>query len=222
MLRLDVDAAPDAGLAYHVPADNPFVGVAGRDEIWAYGFRNPYRFSFDDAPGGDDALIVGDVGQGLFEEVDVVQRGGNYGWALREGTACFDPFNPLAPPASCPTTGLLGDPLRAPVLQYDHDEGLAIVGGYVYRGSALPALVGSYVFGDFSRDFGATGRLFYAATTGAEAWVRKEFVLAPVPGPLNLVVRGIGRDEDGELCLLAGPSLSPLAASGVVLRLSAP
>src|SRR5205823_4930835 len=123
MHRIDVDN-PQNPLPYGIPADNPFAdGVNGLPEIYAYGMRNPFRFSFDDQPGGDGKLYLGEVGQDLFEEVDIVQNGGNYGWVIREALHCFDPFNTLHPPASCATTGSLGEPLLDPVMEYIHPEG---------------------------------------------------------------------------------------------------
>jgi glucose/arabinose dehydrogenase len=103
ILRIDVDGPPDPGLEYDIPGDNPFVGAPGVDEIYAYGMRNPYKFSFDDGPGGDGSLFVADVGQNLFEEVNIVEQGGNYGWVTKEGFSCFDPFNPPAHRTVVPT-----------------------------------------------------------------------------------------------------------------------
>ncbi|RME37017.1 MAG: hypothetical protein D6788_10380, partial [Planctomycetota bacterium] len=223
ILRIDVDSPPDPGLPYAIPPDNPFVGVPGLDEIYAFGFRNPYRFSFDDGPGGDGALFVGDVGQDLFEEIDVVSKGGNYGWAIREGLHCFDPFNPTMPPASCASVGpVLGDPLLDPVLEYDHSLGTAVIGGFVYRGSAYPPLAGRYVFGDFSRDFGPTGQLFYTDLTGPDAFRLRRFRIAPDLAPLGLAVKGLGEDEEGELYVLASPDVGPAGSGGMVLKITPP
>ena len=128
--------------------------------------RNPYRFSFDRATGD---LIVADVGQNNIEEVNMVCSGGNYGWNLKEGTFKFDP---MTGQGSADLSGLPGT-LIDPVLQCDHDEGLAIIGGFVYRGSALPALVGTYIFGDYTRDFGPSGRLMVGdLTTGLREKLR--------------------------------------------------
>ncbi len=129
-LRLDVDG----GIPYAIPPDNPFAGGGGRSEIFAWGFRNPWRWSFDAATGD---LWCGDVGQSAWEEVDVVRRGGNYGWNVREGAHCF-----AAP--DCEATALAD-----PVAEYPHSEGCSITGGYVYRGSAIPGLAGTYLYGDF-------------------------------------------------------------------------
>ncbi|MCH7814039.1 MAG: PQQ-dependent sugar dehydrogenase, partial [Planctomycetes bacterium] len=116
MLRIDVDS----GSPYGIPPDNPFVNTNGLDEIYAYGMRNPFRFSFDDGPGGDGSLFLADVGQNLFEEVNIVVNGGNYGWVIREGLHCFDPFNPVNPPAVCPSVGAMGEPLLDPIVEYSH------------------------------------------------------------------------------------------------------
>lgn len=138
LLRLDVNGAGQAS----VPADNPFVGQAGvRPEIWSYGLRNPWRFSFDRVTGD---LYIGDVGQNSREEIDVSTdqtdfgRGLNYGWKIMEGTACFSPS------VGCNKTGLI-----QPILDYGHDDGCSVTGGYVYRGSLAPALRGHYFYADY-------------------------------------------------------------------------
>ncbi|MDB4992731.1 MAG: hypothetical protein JWM74_163, partial [Myxococcaceae bacterium] len=130
ILRIDVDG----GAPYAIPDDNPFKNGGGAPETFAYGFRNPWRWSFDRGTGD---LWVGDVGQGAWEEIDIVKRGGNYGWNAKEGTHCFDD-------ATCQKGGLTD-----PIFEYDRAEGKSITGGYVYRGTKIPAFVGTYVFGDF-------------------------------------------------------------------------
>lgn len=218
VLRIDVDSAPTPPLNYAIPPTNPFVGVAGLDEIYAYGFRNPYKLSFDDGPGGDGALYVGDVGQDLYEEVDVVELGGNYGWSVREAAHCFDPFNPGTPPLTCSSSGLID-----PVVEYEHSAfGLAVVGGFVNRGDGCPGLSGKYIYGDFSMDFGPTGRLYYFDTTGPEAFVHKEFFLAPSGQPFGHTVKGFGRDEAGEIYVCGSIELGPTGTTGVVYRITAP
>lgn len=132
IVRIDVDH----GDPYAIPADNPFAKAGGRPEIYAVGLRNPWRFSFDS---NTAELWVADVGQKKWEEVDLVTRGGNYGWRVMEGFHCFNPA------VSCQTRGL-----AMPVMEYTHEEGrCSIIGGYVYRGRAVPALRGAYVSGDF-------------------------------------------------------------------------
>lgn len=133
ILRIDVGTT-DA--SYRVPADNPFVGQAGRrGEIWAYGLRNPWRFSFDPVTG---ALWAADVGQNAVEEIDLIARGKNYGWRITEGDRCYSPMT------GCDRTGL-----EPPVFAYPQSEGKSVTGGFVYRGTALPSLQGTYVFGDY-------------------------------------------------------------------------
>ena len=207
ILRIDVDSTT---MPFGIP-DNPFVGVTGRDEIYAYGFRNPYRFSFD--RGGANELFVADVGQNLFEEIDVVSRGDNYGWVTREGAHCFDPLSPDVPPLTCDTTNLVD-----PVAEYDHSEGLAVIGGYVYRGAQSANLTGKYVFGDFSIDFGASGRLFYLDTEGDRSEI---FEFDLVSGSLGRVLFGFGEDEEGELYVLTSLNIGPSGTTGEVLRLIA-
>jgi glucose/arabinose dehydrogenase len=143
VMRLDVDH-PNGDIPYSAPADNPFVGKAGRDEIWLMGVRNPWRNSFDRATGD---LWIGDVGQGAWEEIDVARAGVgglNLGWNRMEGNHCYSPGS------DCSTDGL-----TPPIAEYGHDLGCTVVGGYVYRGSTYPALQGVYLFADY-----CSGRIF--------------------------------------------------------------
>ena len=135
ILRIDVSGiGPDQG--YRVPADNPFAGATdARGEIWAYGLRNPWRFTFD-RENGD--LWAGDVGQNSFEEVDLIQRGGNYGWNTLEGNHCFSPRSGCDPSGTLP-----------PVIEYSTNKGCSVIGGYVYRGTSIPSLAGTYLYGDY-------------------------------------------------------------------------
>jgi glucose/arabinose dehydrogenase len=150
---LRIDPLPDGPSSYQVPADNPFIGDAAYlPETWAYGFRNPHRYSWDAAsPSGTGLMLLSDIGQANIEEVNVIQVGGNYGWNLREGTFTYVAGDVVPLPPDDATLDLI-----YPIAQYDHDEGDAIVGGFVYRGQALPNLVGHYIFGDIVR-----GRLFH-------------------------------------------------------------
>ena len=135
VVRIDVSRKKDRP-GYGIPSDNPFFGVEGaREEIWAYGLRNPWRFSFDRESG---ELWLGDVGQHLWEEIDLIQKGGNYGWNVMEGEHCF------RPKAGCDTAGL-----EPPVFEYGSEEGCSVIGGYVYRGNRLPSLWGAYVYADY-------------------------------------------------------------------------
>lgn len=149
IIRIDVrNAAPER--PYAVPADNPFLGQSdARGEIWAYGFRNPWRMSFDSSTG---ALWVADVGESAVEEVDIVERGGNYGWNRLEGDRCFEPRS------GCDRAGTV-----PPVATYTHADGCSISGGPVYRGAAFPRLAGNYLYGDF-----CSGQIWALPATGGE------------------------------------------------------
>lgn len=224
ILRID----PGAPGMYEVPETNPLVDDAdgGLPEIWAYGFRNPYRFSFD--AGGEHELFVADVGQNLWEEVNIVNAGGNYGWNVKEGAHCFSASAPNQPPEDCPSADPDGRPLIHPVFEYQNANapgglGLAVVGGYVYRGEALPSFVGRYVFGDWSTSFGAPGgKLFAAARPDAEGemWSFQELEIADREGGrLGLFVLGFGQDADGELYVLTSENAGPRGNTGKVWRI---
>jgi len=217
ILRIDVDG----GGPFAIPADNPFAAGAGNDMIYAYGMRNPFRFSFDDGPGGDGSLVLADVGQNLFEEVNIVDKGGNYGWVIREGTHCFDPFSPNSPPASCPDTGPLGEPLLDPIVDYSHaDGGISIIGGYVYRGARSPSLTGSYLFGDFGANFGVpSGRLYFLPGLAGDPIAIEEFRIGLDDRPYGLFLKGFGEDEQGELYAIGSIALAPVGTTGIVERI---
>jgi glucose/arabinose dehydrogenase len=194
--------------AYRVPRDNPFVGAEGLDEIFAYGLRNPYRFSFDARSG---ALILPDVGQNRVEEINFGRKGRNYGWNLKEGTFAFDPAGVLI--------GLpLDDPrLTEPVVEYDHDEGLAVVAGYTYYGTEVPELWGQYICGDWSRQFSAPeGRLFVADLFAGEI---HELLIGTQGHPLNLFIKGFGQDHEGEIYVLTTTAGGPAGTTGVVSKI---
>ena len=217
ILRIDVNGTADIGQNYLIPPDNPFTSGESRPEIFAYGFRNPYRFSFDVAEAGQrPRLFVADVGQAMMEEVSLVEPGGNYGWPIREGTACFNVQNWSQPFESCPTGGL-----SEPIIAYTHAEDLsAIIGGMVYRGTALPKLAGSYVFGDWGR---GNGRLFVAhpPALGMGLWKPVE-IQVKIPGNKSGIgqLLGIGQDEERELYLLTkAPGTGPTGNSGVVYKI---
>jgi len=173
ILRIDVDRR-DQGLAYAIPSDNPFAGrAAARGEIFAFGFRNPWQLAFDPPTG---RLWAADVGQDLIEEIDLVVNGGNYGWSVAEGT---QPFGGQA---------AVG-PLVEPVWEYDHQVGKSVTGGRVYRGRAIPELVGRYVYGDF-----VSGRM-WALTVDDAGIATANHALAWN----GLPIFGFGEDADGEL-----------------------
>jgi len=178
ILRLDVGPQPD-GKPYGIPADNPLVDRAGaRPEIWAYGLRNPWRFSFDRKTG---ELWAGDVGQNAYEFVHVVRKGGNHGWDLLEGFHRFELPKGSEPP----------EPLVPPVFEYPHADGLSITGGFVYRGRAIPALDGWYVFGDY------VTRKLWAIRRAGEGQVEHMTLL-----PASVIMSAFAQDRDGELLLV--------------------
>jgi glucose/arabinose dehydrogenase len=228
ILRIDVDS----GTPYGVPADNPFVGRDGLDEIYAYGLRNPYRMSFD--MGGTHQLFVGDAGQGRWEEVNLVTKGGNHGWNVKEGTHCFDAENANTEPPSCPdTVGSghpdAGAPLVDPIIEYKNANqpgglGLVVIGGNVYRGSALPQLRGRYVFGDWSRSFDQPDGTLFAATPRARGlWPMQELRVAGTPdGRLGHHVLGFGQDLGGEVYVLITDNPGPTGNTGKVFKLIPP
>ena len=223
ILRIDVDGTAP----YGVPADNPFVGKEGLDEIYAYGFRNPYRFSFD--MGGDYRLFAGDAGQELWEEVDIVEKGGNYGWNVKEGTHCFDAANPENPPADCPDVDPeTGDPLIDPIIEFKNAKqpgglGLVVVGGYVYRGSELPRWSGQYIFGTWSTSHDVPSGLVFVAESqpkGTGLWDFKEIEFSNVPdNSLNSYLLAFGQDAEGEVYLLTSDTEGPSGNTGKVYKM---
>lgn len=222
VLRLNVDVEGAGDPTYRIPPDNPFVDGGGRAEIYAYGLRNPWRLAWE--PDGARRLLVSDVGYGRYEEIDVVEKGGNYGWRVREGAHCLNLEFPLADLDTCDLTDDRGQPLTDPVVEYTHRAvGIAVVGGYVYRGSAIPELRGNYVFGDFTRDFTAGveghGSLLVAdpqAAAGA-TWQWRRLILRD--GALDRFVTGMGEDANGELYVLTRTEFGPVGETGEVLRL---
>ncbi len=228
ILRLDV-SGPDAarGTAYRIPKDNPFAdGRMGRPEIFAYGVRNPWGLSFDRA--GDRALYVADVGQMRWEEVNVIVRGGNYGWPLREGFDGFNREHPELAPTSHPEKGLRGEPLLDPVAVYKtvagwkgdpEAMGNSVTGGYRYRGRALPELSGAYVYGDWAGIQGTPqGRLFVARP--GKAGGRWSVDLLRV-GRAYGCVCAFGEDNDGELYVLTNASTGLTRGGGKIWKLVA-
>lgn len=238
ILRIDVDGSNSANGQYGIPADNPFVnGPPGTvKEIFAFGLRNPFRFSFDPGTG---RLFVGDAGQNDIEEVDVVVRGGNYGWATKEGTLFFYGNGSGAGFASRVDNGLVPADAIDPIAQYDtHHEGHSVIGGFVYQGARFPQLQGRYVFGDFARLFrfpagpNDSGRLFWLAEKNPKSGldqIQELYANNPIPpGQQNqngtegigLALLGFGRDAAGELYALGNINGTPFGTDGRVLRLA--
>jgi glucose/arabinose dehydrogenase len=214
---------------YGIPSDNPFADATGADEIYAYGLRNPYKFSFDDGPGGDGALYLADVGQNLFEEVNIIERGGNYGWVIREGFHCFDAFNPTTPPTTCSDTGPFGEPLLDPIVEYSHpgsgfspEFGITVIGGFVYRGSESPGLVGSYIFGDFAEAFfNPSGKLLFLDDPTGPSPPIEQIQIGLDDRDYGLFLKGFGEDENGEIYACGSTALAPTGTTGVCQRIVA-
>ncbi|MBF5044533.1 PQQ-dependent sugar dehydrogenase [Aggregicoccus sp. 17bor-14] len=239
LLRIDTRGTSSANRQYGVPSDNPFVSASAlgiRPEIYALGLRNFWRYAFD-APSG--LLIGNDVGQGAIEEVDVIRAGGNYGWRLKEGTALFDPQAFLATPEGetdgTPVELSPGYPAAVvdPVAEYGHqhrttNQGSASIGGYVYRGSAIPELAGRYVFGDYSADESkAEGRIYMLDQTVDQLGTGEQ---TPTPStrarvvnltsrPLDIFVEGFARDASGELYVMGNRMGIPKGKTGELRRL---
>ena len=187
ILRIDVNTAP-----YIVPKDNPFVGQENaKPEIYAYGLRNPWRISFDKANG---RLFAGDVGQNAWEEVDIITKGGNYGWRVREGLHENSKYNSDPKPKN---------PIE-PITDYAHKEGISITGGFVYRGKQIPALVGKYVFADWM------GPLWTLTDTKKPQWVREKLSISKDAGYWQIT--SFGEDQAGELYLVTAMLESGKAA----------
>jgi len=207
---------------YRIPIDNPFQGAGQVPEIYAYGFRNPYRFSFDPLNG---QLIVADVGQNTVEEIDRVTRAGNYGWAVKEGDFLFNRTTGAVGARSPGSPAGLIDPIVGTMgtLEYDHGDGISITGGFVYRGTDIPELYGKYVFGDLalrSSPTRADGRLFYA---DLDTGLIYEFLLPQFAAgvlPNGLTVHGFGQDGEGELYALATNTPSS-GTGGVIYKITA-
>ncbi|HEX6982670.1 MAG TPA: PQQ-dependent sugar dehydrogenase [Balneolaceae bacterium] len=224
ILRIDVDS----GDPYGIPPDNPFVDGEGLDEIYAYGFRNPYRFSFD--MGGNHELFAGDAGQELWEEVSIVTKGGNYGWNVKEGTHCFDAENPTQVPDNCPDTvndgPRAGDLLIDPIIEFKNGSppeglGISVIGGYVYRGDLLPQLQGEYIFGAWSTSFSSPdGAVFKAEPQNEGLWDFQRLDFANPPGDdLQHFVLGFGQDSEGEVYILTTDNTGPTGNTGKVFKL---
>ena len=179
ILRIDVSRV-DSENGYKVPSDNPFVNIDGnaKTEIWAYGLRNPWRFSFDRDTGD---LWAGDVGQNRFEEIDLIKIGGNYGWKIMEGLSCFPRGK------QCDSSGI-----QSPVIEYGRADGCSVTGGYVYRGKRLPSLFGAYIYGDF-----CTGNIWAFRYDGTSVTEHLKLVDS------NLRISSFAEDRDGEIYIVS-------------------
>lgn len=225
VLRIDVDHGFPG---YAIPAGNPLGGRQGRDEIWAWGFRNPYRIAFD--PVGDGSFFVTAIAETLWEAAYHVREPGNYGWPLREGTHCVDRLKPRLPPANCADRDAEGAPLRMPVIEYPNlqashpetrlgirGEGTAITGVRRYQGRALPDLAGKVVFTDWSASFKQPSGQLFVATPGASPdalWSHARAI------SLDSRIVGLAEDRAGELFVLTNETFGPYGTTGKVFRLN--
>lgn len=211
ILRID----PETGAA---PSDNPFVGNDEYDpRIWAVGFRNPWRCSFD--MGGDNELFCGDVMQNSYEEIHIVSAGGNYGWRVLEGSRCFDFMNPNDHPASCESAGMV-----PPILEHNNCGakpegclGISITGGYVYRGSNAD-WDGTYIYGDWSRQFGVMDGMVLMGTKNADGtWSRHTTEIVNMGGNTPYVL-AFAQDAAGEVYALTSITTGPVGSLDTIYK----
>lgn len=193
IIRIDIDGKHP----YAIPADNPFVNKPGRDEIWAYGLRNPWRFSIDKATG---RLFCGDVGQNKYEEVNIIEKGKNYGWRIMEGLHCFKS-------ETCPTENL-----QLPIAEYDRTIGSSVTGGYVYRGKLNKKMYGKYIFADWR------GVLMALTEQPDKSW-KIEILNVNLPDFKNLNINSLAEDEKGELYLVTQDLDGPFQLSGKIYKI---
>lgn len=179
ILRIDVNSFDEHG-TYTIPSDNPFSGQSGsvRKEIWAYGLRNPWRFTFDRITG---MLWAGDVGQDKFEEINIIKPGLNYGWNTMEGFVCSQPRE------ACNQNSL-----ETPIIAYSQNDGCSVIGGYVYRNYRIPSLYGAYIYGDF-----CSGKIWAIRHNGSNITEHMEIVDS------NLQISSFAEDQSGEIFILS-------------------
>jgi glucose/arabinose dehydrogenase len=227
ILRIDIDRK-DGDKEYGIPDDNPFADGGGQPEIYAYGLRNPYHIAFD--AGGGHELFTGDVGQHRWEEVDIIIKGGNYGWNIREGMHCFNPDENTGCYVGGSGTGYRGERLIDPILEYPNLSnrtggiGSAVIGGYVYRGSAIPFLYGNYIFGDYNgKRKTVSGRIFFGIPPlrDGDRWAMDELAIEG-RNDLGEYVLAFGQDAELELYLMTSDTGSPTGNTGRVYRLVPP
>lgn len=194
IIRIDINKTP-----YQSPTDNPFVNKDGADEIYAYGLRNPWRFSIDKTT---NRLFCGDVGQNKYEEINIIEKGKNYGWRIMEGLHCFEPSK------NCDTKNLV-----LPITEYDHSEGASVTGGFVYRGKKIPSLYGKYIFADWR------GVLFSLTEMPDKTW-KRDVLKTNFLEFKNLNINSLGEDADGEIYLIVQDLDGPFEFSGKVLLIN--
>lgn len=224
ILRLDVSKPGQVG----IPTDNPLKDGKGRPEIYAWGFRNPWRFTFDRET---KDLYCADVGQELYEEVNIIKKGGNYGWPVREGFHCFNQDDGRSEPEDCARMAKDGSPFVDPIFEYKSFRsfrndpgalGISITGGYIYRGKAIPQLAGRYVFADWSRNMGVADGVLLVATRispKGKAWALDKLSPQSHAGALRFTIPALGEDSEGELYVFSNASSSLSGKSGKVWKI---
>ena len=197
ILRIDVNNKQP----YAIPADNPFSKILNAaPEIWAYGLRNPWRFSFDRANG---RLFCGDVGQNKYEEINIIDKGKNYGWRIMEAAHCYDP-----------ATDCNQSRLTLPIAEYEHREGVCVIGGYMYRGTEFPSLHGHYLFGDWN---GVLWYLKYNDTS--KEWYRGPIYTSHDNNEIDGKINSFGEDENGAIYIVTQKLFGPKSPTGVIYKI---
>lgn len=216
VLRIDVNDPSPANGRYGIPSQNPFVGTAGLDEIVAYGLRNPFRFSFEELGGNNFNLYLGDVGQNEIEEIDRISSsslGGNYGWNSKEGSFFFYSNNGMSFISNTPPPGFDQSTVIDPIAEYDHDEGLSVIGGHVYTGDAIVALADRYVFADYGRNFmQPSGRLFYLNA-------QEEIAEFNTENPIEMYITAVAKDNQNELYIVGSESTRVNSQTGALKKI---
>lgn len=226
VLRIDVNN----GAPYSIPKDNPFVNGGGRPEIFAYGLRNPWGMGFDQ--GGDRNLFLADVGQSRWEEVNIIENGGNYGWRVREGLTGFDPKKARTTDnLEAPKKDKSGNTFKEPIIVYKNKGafnkdkeaiGISITGGFVYRGKALPQLNGAYIFGDWSLGWGASKGIIFVSKIVDGKWDLNLLKSPHIPdGQVKGYVVAFGQDATGEMYVMTNDSNALVNKTGKVYKLVA-
>jgi len=226
ILRIDVNK----GDLYGIPSDNPFQGAKVKSEIYALGLRNPWRISFDRE--GDHTLFAADIGQNLYEEVNIITKGANYGWNVREGFHCFNPLKPMETPEDCPDTDVRGHAFTDPILEYknvkafrnDPDAlGISITGGYVYRGKSIDGLAGNYIFADWSRNWAMADGVILSGSKGENGqWsLQTAEIEGPADGKIGSYIVAFGEDTKGEIYVLTNATNGLMNRKGKVYKIVA-
>lgn len=199
ILRININVPQNAEANYTIPLDNPFIRAGCKPEIWAYGLRNPWKFSFDKQTG---RLFCADVGQNQYEEVNIIEKGKNYGWRLMEGYHCYNDPN-------CDKSNL-----TLPIDEYTHQTGISVIGGYIYRGKKIQSLNGFYIYGDWN------GMLFALAQNPVKMWHRFDLIeRGNNTNDIGSKINSFGEDEQGELYIVCQNLFGPKSPTGAIYKI---